>query len=238
MSWVDRYHVGLGAVALLIGLAVAVVDRWGPDPIQRRTLGLAGLAAAVLGGWGSDRSWPWWLLAALVVTVADDGEPDHQHPLGAWAGALAAAGLVGVWAAVPDTEPALVAAAVFVPVVAVRGATARPLGRAGTAALLVVVAGSVWVGSAGGGAALASICAVGATAVAPAVLGFGQALAGRAWWMLAAAHLVVVVAVPRVIMRWSMLAAWTVSLASLLVLAVVTAALARPRWRRSGLRVR
>ncbi|MEI2700596.1 MAG: hypothetical protein V9E94_20495 [Microthrixaceae bacterium] len=74
----------------------------------------------------------------------------------------------------------------------------------GTAALVVALVGSVWVGSAGWGSALASVCAVGAVAVAPLVLGFGRPLAGRAWWTLASAHVVVVLVVPRAVMRWSL----------------------------------
>lgn len=236
MSWVDRYHVALGATALAIGLAVAVIEWRSPATVRRRMIAVAGLAAAVLGGWGSPRAWPWWLAAGVVAVVADDGAAEHQHPLGRYVGVLAIAGLVGVWAAVPDTEPPLVAAALLAPVVVSQALAGRTVGRTGTAALVVALLGAVWVGSAGRGSALAAVCAVGAVAVAPPVLGFARSLVGPAWWALAGAHLVVVLAVPRLVMRWSVPLAWGASLGSLLVIGVVAASVATPRWRRSGLR--
>ncbi len=235
MSWLERYHVVLGATALAVGLAVAVVEWWSPAIVSRRLLAVAGLAGAVLGGWGTARAWPWWLAAGLVVIVADDGAPEHQHPLGRSAGILAAVGLVGVWAAVPDTEPPLVVAALLTPVVASQAVRHRSIGRAGTAALVVSVLGAVWVGSAGWGSALAAVCAVGAVGVAPLVLGFARPLVGPAWWTLLGAHLVVVLSVPRPVMRWSVPLAWCVSLGSLLVIGLAAALVAVPRWRRSVL---
>ncbi len=229
MSWVDRYHVALGATALAVGLALAVIEWWSPEGVRRRAIAVAGLAAALLGGSGTARAWPWWLAAGLVVIVADDGAAEDQHPLGRSVGVLAVAGLIGVWVAVPDTEPPLVAAVLLTPLVASQAARGRPVGRAGTAALVVAVLGAVWVGSAGRGSALAAVCAVGAVAVAPLVLGLTRPLVGPRWWTLAGAHLVVVLAVPRVVMRWSVPLAWCASVVSLLLLAAVAAATASPR---------
>ena len=241
MSWVDRYHLAFGALAFGLGLVVSLLTRWAPQGVSRRALAVAGLVAAMVGGWGSPRAWPWWLAAAVLVVPADDARPDYQHPLGSWAGALAAVGAVGIWAAVPDTEAPLAVAAVLAPVVLTQalgrtlghgtlGSTVgSPIGRVGTAALVVALVGSVWVGSAGWGSALASVCAVGAVAVAPLVLGFGRPLAGRAWWTLASAHVVVVLVVPRAVMRWSLPAAWVAAAVSLALLAAISATVSA-RW--------
>lgn len=251
MNWVDRYHLAFGALAFGLGLVVSLLTRWAPQGVSRRALAVAGLVAAMVGGWGSPRAWPWWLAAAVLVVPADDARPDYQHPLGSWAGALAAVGAVGIWAAVPDTEAPLAVAAVLAPVVltqalgrtlghgtlghatlghATVGSTVgSPIGRVGTAALVVALVGSVLVGSAGWGSALASVCAVGAVAVAPLVLGFGRPLAGRAWWTLASAHVVVVLVVPRAVMRWSVPAAWVAAAVSLALLAAISATVSA-RW--------
>lgn len=237
MSWVDRYHLAFGALAFGLGLVVSLLTRWAPQGVSRRALAVAGLVAAMVGGWGSPRAWPWWLAAAVLVVPADDARPDYQHPLGSWAGALAAVGAVGIWAAVPDTEAPLAVAAVLAPVVLTQalgrtlghGTLGSPIGRVGTAALVVALVGSVWVGSAGWGSALASVCAVGAVAVAPLVLGFGRPLAGRAWWTLASAHVVVVLVVPRAVMRWSLPAAWVAAAVSLALLAAISATVSA-RW--------
>ena len=241
MNWVDRYHLAFGALAFGLGLVVSLLTRWAPQGVSRRALAVAGLVAAMVGGWGSPRAWPWWLAAAVLVVPADDARPDYQHPLGSWAGALAAVGAVGIWAAVPDTEAPLAVAAVLAPVVLTQalgrtlghgtlGSTVgSPIGRVGTAALVVALVGSVWVGSAGWGSALASVCAVGAVAVAPLVLGFGRPLAGRAWWTLASAHVVVVLVVPRAVMRWSLPAAWVAAAVSLALLAAISATVSA-RW--------
>ena len=241
MSWVDRYHLAFGALAFGLGLVVSLLTRWAPQGVSRRALAVAGLVAAMVGGWGSPRAWPWWLAAAVLVVPADDARPDYQHPLGSWAGALAAVGAVGIWAAVPDTEAPLAVAAVLAPVVLTQalgrtlghGTLGSPIGRVGTAALVVALVGSVWVGSAGWGSALASVCAVGAVAVAPLVLGFGRPLAGRAWWTLASAHVVVVLVVPRAVMRWSLPAAWVAAAVSLALLAAISATVSA-RWSDRG----
>ena len=241
MNWVDRYHLAFGALAFGLGLVVSLLTRWAPQGVSRRALAVAGLVAAMVGGWGSPRAWPWWLAAAVLVVPADDARPDYQHPLGSWAGALAAVGAVGIWAAVPDTEAPLAVAAVLAPVVLTQalgrtlghGTLGSPIGRVGTAALVVALVGSVWVGSAGWGSALASVCAVGAVAVAPLVLGFGRPLAGRAWWTLASAHVVVVLVVPRAVMRWSLPAAWVAAAVSLALLAAISATVSA-RWSDRG----
>jgi len=233
MNWVDRYHVVLGAEALLVGVLVAALDRWSPAALRTRYLALAGVVAALLGGWGSARIWPWLLVAGALLLSRDDATSEHQHPLGRWTGPLALAGLVGVWAAVPDTEPPLVAAAVLLPLVSLRSVQRRPIGPTDTAVLVVAVLGAVWVGSAGWGAALAASCAIGATAVAPAVLGFGRHLAGAAFGWLAATHLVVVLLVPRLVMRWSVPAAWGTAVLALILIAAIAGTVTHPRWERS-----
>ena len=69
--------------------------------------------------------------------------PVIAHPLGEWTVALTVVSLVGVWSAVPDTEPPLAAGCVLVGLGAERLVAGRAVGRPGTAALVVAVAGAV-----------------------------------------------------------------------------------------------
>lgn len=163
------------------------------------------------------------MAAALVVAWADDaGRP---HPLGEWAAPLAVVSLVGVWASVPDTEPALAAGAVLAPLALALALGRRPVGPAGTVALGVAVLGPVWVGSAGWGAALSTVSAIGVVAAAPIVDGFRSArLTPVGWSAVVATQLMLSVPLSRVIMRQSvvvavMLSAMGLTLA-LLVMAV------------------
>jgi len=218
---VERWHLDLAATALAVGLVLAGIDRWAVVTVRRFAVATAGLVGAVLGAWGNPRAWPWLVAAALVAVWPDDEQ--RPHPLGAWTVALTFVSLAGVWSAVPDTEAPLAAGCVLVGLGLNRSVSRRPVGPAGTAALVVAVLGSVWVGSAGWGAAMASACAVGMVLCAPLAAGFTpQDLrpAGRA--VLAAAHVVVALVLPRAVMRPDVTEAWAVA-ASVLVALVATA---------------
>lgn len=168
-SVIERWHLVLAAQALVAGVVVAGLDRWAPRVVTARAVALAGLVGAVLGGWGNARWLPWVVPAALLLVVADREQP--EHPLGRWVVALTVVSLVGVWSAVPDTEPPLAAACVLAPIGLSRLQSTRSVGPVGTAALVVAVFGAVWVGSAGWGAALATGCAVGMVLCAPLAVG-------------------------------------------------------------------
>lgn len=230
----------LAVWSLAVGLAIAAGDAGIPRLrtrcLRTRSTAVAGLAGAVLavvwtGGRTSPPRWPWLVAAALVVLVADRPEP--THPMGRFVPALAVVSLVGVWASVPDTEPPLAAAAVLAPLALVRVVLGPRTGVAGTATLVAAVLGPVWVGSAGWGAARATACAVGAVAVAPAVMGFGLELRGRAALVVAAAHVAVALAVPRLLMWRSVAVAAAGAVLALAgvagVVAVVAAADRRPQ---------
>ncbi len=184
----------------------AVVSRFAPSPLQRRLLGLAGLTGALLGGAGSPRNVPWIVAAGAVVLWGDD--PERSHPLGEWAAPLTIVSLLGVWASVPDTEPALAAGAVLAPLVLALAAAKRPVGPAGTVALGVAILGSVWVGSAGWGAALATVSAVGVVAAAPAVFGFRRVpLTTTGWVVVVITQVLIAVPLSRVIMHQTVVVA-------------------------------
>ncbi len=203
---VERYHLVLAAWAVGAGLLFAVASRFAPAALQRRLVGLAGLAGAALGAWGHPRGAPWLVAAALVAVWPD--EPARPHPLGEWAAPLTIVSLVGVWVSVPDTEPALAAGAVLAPLVLALAAAKRPVGPAGTVALGVAILGSVWVGSAGWGAALATVSAIGVVAAAPAVFGFRRVpLTTTGWVVVVVAQVLIAVPLSRVIMRQSVVVA-------------------------------
>ncbi len=203
---VERYHLVLAAGAVGAGLLFAVVSRFAPSPLQRRLLGLAGLTGALLGGAGSPRNVPWIVAAGAVVLWGDD--PERSHPLGEWAAPLTIVSLLGVWASVPDTEPALAAGAVLAPLVLALAAAKRPVGPAGTVALGVAILGSVWVGSAGWGAALATVSAVGVVAAAPAVFGFRRVpLTTTGWVVVVITQVLIAVPLSRVIMHQTVVVA-------------------------------
>lgn len=186
--------------------------RW----LSSRLIALAGVVGALLGGLGSPRAWPWLVVAVLVVAWPD--EPASAHPLGRYTAALTVVSLAGVWSAVPDTEPALAVGLVLAPMALVRAVRGPSAGPAATAALVVAVSGAVWVGSAGWGAALATFVAVGVVAVGPLVLGFGRALAGTSLAVLAGAHTLAALVVPRVVMRQSVPVAVGIGLGVLVLL--------------------
>lgn len=218
---VERWHLDLAATALFAGLVVAGVDRWCGHRSARFTLGVAGLVGAVLGGWGHPRAWPWLVGAAILAVWPDEATP--AHPLGNWTVALAALSLAGVWAAVPDTEPPLAAGCALVPLGVTRLATRRAVGPPGTAVLVVAVLGAVWVGSAGWGAALASACAVAMILAAPLAVGFcGSGVRASDRRILVGAHVLVVLVVPRMVMRLDV--RWATTGAALAFAALVVVA--------------
>lgn len=240
----QRYHLGDALLALGDGivLAAAVVAlglvavragrplvRTVAGVVTARWLALAGVLGAVLGSAGSPRATPWLVAAAAALLVAD--EPTRGHPFGRWTSMLAVVSLAGIWSAVPDTEPPLLVTMVLLPSALWWARTDRAPGRAGTAALVVAGAGAAWVGSAGWGAALATVVAMAGIAVVPLVVGFGRPLVGRALLVVTGAHLVVALVVPRSIMRREVPLAVGIAVLVAVALAGVTALAARPRPR-------
>ena len=216
----ERYHLALALWALFGGTVLVILGQVVPQRISSHTLGAAGLAAALLGGWGSGRALPWVFAAGAVCFWGD--RPGPVHALGAWVCPAAVISLLGVWAAVPDTEPALAAGCVLAPLATAHLVRGRSSGPAGTAALVVMVFGAVWVGSAGWGSALATCSAVGMVAVAPMVLGFGVASWARgSLSAVLLAHAAVAVPVSRVIMGSSAPVGWAIAVVALCSLAAL-----------------
>ena len=122
---IDRYQITVAAVAVVAGALIAAIDHWArtiarPDAFTVRMIArswaIAGLAGALIGGWLSPRSTPWWIAAVAVLLPADGGGVDRRaHPLGRSVPVLALVGLVGVWSAMPDTEPAVAVAFTLAP---------------------------------------------------------------------------------------------------------------------------
>lgn len=220
---VERWHLDLAATALVVGLVIAGADRWAGVAVRRFTIAAAGLTGALLGAWGNQRAWPWLAAAAALVLWPDDEQ--RAHPLGRYTVALAVVSLAGVWSAVPDTEPPLAAGCALVGLGLNRWVSRRPVGPAGAAALVVSVLGSVWVGSAGWGAAMASACAVGMVLCAPVAAGFtasGIRPAGRG--VLIGTHLVAALVLPRTMMRMEVAAATAVAGSAMVAMVVIARA--------------
>lgn len=224
-------------MSLAVGVAIALLDRWAGRKVSRHLLGAAALAAALLGAWPNPRTWPWLIAAAVLTVWPDDAtrsDPVVSHPLGSWTVAATVVSLVGVWSAVPDTEPALAAGCVLAALGLERLLGRRPVGRPGTAALVVAVVGATWVGSAGWGSAVATVCAVGMVLCAPVAVGFGRAElsdGGRRPWVLPtllAAHAVVALAVPRFVMRRDTAVAAAIAVAVMVALNVLARLVAGP----------
>jgi hypothetical protein len=179
---VERYHLGLLGWSVLTGLIGVAPDlrRGRPPPRwwSRRVVAVVGLAGAVLGsaagGW--QRATPWLVLAAGCTVLA--APAGARHPLGRWTVPAALVSLVGVWSAVPDTQAPLALAGVWAPLGALWALRGRPTGPVATAALLGGIVGAAWVGSAGWGAALASVVAVGMLLAAPLAVGGAAGVQG------------------------------------------------------------
>jgi hypothetical protein len=184
---IDRYHLLLAAVAFGIGLALTVVDLRGPLVFRSRVTGLVLSAAALLSVVaGVARFLPWAVVAMVALAPADDGDP--PHPLGRWTWPLALVSLVGVWASVPDTEPALVAGMLLAPVAATRCRRDESPGPVGTGLLVAIIVGAAWVGAAERVAPLCTATAVGAVLMAPLLLGYRRRLSGPGLALVAAVH--------------------------------------------------
>lgn len=245
---VARWHLDLAAVALACGLLIVVIGMAAAVVVRGRVIALAGLLGVLLGdtsllGQGSPRAWPWFLAALIVVVPADDGK--RVHPLGWAVLPMTIASLIGVWSAVPDTEPALAVACVLIPLTVasmLRGlapqhgpvwmAETTVIGPASTMALVVAIAGSVWVGSAGWGSALATGFVIGMVAVVPTVVGFRRVdgsgdkgvLNRAARTALITAHVIATLVLPRVVMRRSVPVAVAIAVGVIVVMAGMTVA--------------
>ena len=225
----DRYRAVVVLAGIAVGMVLVVLDRQGPPVFRDRTLGLNLSAATLISVLlGSVRPVPGALTAILAVAPADDDA--RAHPLGPWVHLLAVASLVGVWASVPDVEPALAAGSCLALIAVSRAQQRRSPGVTGTVVLVVMVVGSAVIGSAGRAAAVAAAAAVGQVLVAPLVDGMGdRPLPGRAIGVLAVVHLLVAVPVGREVYGLAVPAALAIALASLGINAVAALAVSRIR---------
>lgn len=227
----QRYHVELAVVALVFGAMVALFESYLPR-VSSRVVAIAAAGGALLGSWGNPRGAFWLIPAIVVVLWADD--PGKPHPLGRYTVALAVVALAGIWAAVPDTEPPLAAACALLPISVVYAVKGRIPGPAATLALVVAMAGAVWVGSAGWGAALATVGAVGLIASAPVVIGFGKVLHARRFFVLVVLQGLVGLLLPRSVMSRPV----AVAVGVVIVVNAALAALVRAWGRSASLWVR
>lgn len=233
---IERYHLVLLGWCLLAGAlgGLSVLRLSPPTRWVRHVVALLGLVGAVAGsaagGW--HRSAPWLVLAAVCAAVPDRDHPDH--PLGRWTVLLAVVSLLGVWSAVPDTQAPLALAGVWAPLGAVWALSGRRTGPVASVALVGGIAGAAWVGSAGWGAALASVVAVGMLVAAPVAVAMRPAAAtvgplGARLVVLVSVHVAVALAAPRALMGRGVPVAASAALVLLALCVVVAGAvLARP----------
>lgn len=202
MSEVVRQQVGLAVTAALLGVVVALVDRRGPAVFRVRAVGLVGASAVLLGvRYGSVRPLAGALVALLLVLPGDDHE-GPLHPLGPWALPLAVASMAGVWASVPDVEPALATGAALVPLALARALAGRTVGRVGTGVLVVLVVAVAALGANSRAVVVAAAATVGMVLIAPLVAGFRPVpLRGGPLAVMVATHLVMAVPAGRLAVR-------------------------------------
>ena len=215
----------LVALGTLVGLPAAAVTRVQPPWARRRALGLA-LAGAVFALCFHTPLGAGFASVLVVAALAVPDEPRLGHPLGELSVPLAVTSLVGVWASVPDVEPALVLAGAITPLAVVWILDRAGPGAPASVLLVGAVAWAVVVGAAGRTAPLAALACIGMVAVAPAALGWReQRLTTRAVVPIVGAHLILAVPIGRVAMRRAtatafLLGATSVALQLLVVFAV------------------
>jgi hypothetical protein len=150
-----RYHGGYLLAGLTVGVAVAGMPRRGRSPV----VPIAVIAALLpLWVWAGSTWIPMGVtVAAVVVGFTQVALPD---PLGGWVHLMGLVSLGGVWAGVPDTEPAVIlGGAVLVPalvgLIAGRGSCADRI------AYLTAVTLAAWLGAAGVPSLVAGVACVG-----------------------------------------------------------------------------
>lgn len=146
----DRFHAGLALRAGLVGLALAgalIATRRGHRPGRFASVGAAALVLTASEGVIDPVP---ALLAALLaagLAIGDGRGSRHDSPL---VGPLATVSTIGVWAAVPDTEAALVAAVLAVTVVGLTAVASRGPGTFGAGDRVVaigLIAAAAWAGA-------------------------------------------------------------------------------------------
>ena len=191
----SAHLIVIGVVGVALGVGVLLVDRWGPVWLRARVFALVGAVALGCSVQLGSVDLPVALVLAVAMLLVREraavGEDaDSQHPLGPLAPALVVASLVGVWASVPDVEPALAGGACLTPVAIWWWLRRRRVGPAETAVLTSIVLAAAVLGSAGWPVVLAACATVGMVLVAPLVLGFvGGACTGAAMIARVVAHL-------------------------------------------------
>ena len=231
----SAHLIVIGVVGVALGVGVVMVDRWGPVWLRARVFALVGAVALGCSVQLGSVDLPVALVLAVAMLLVREraavGEDaDSQHPLGPLAPALVVASLVGVWASVPDVEPALAGGACLTPVAIWWWLRRRRVGPAETAVLTSIVLAAAVLGSAGWPVVLAACATVGMVLVAPLVLGFvGGACTGAAMIALVVAHLLVSVPAGRLALDRSWSISAIIAAATLAVDAAV--ALSVRRWR-------
>lgn len=222
-----RQAVILLAIALAAGCLVAWAEGAGPTWLAWRWTGCVAVASMGLSMWlGSVRP-PAGLLVAVVLLVPED-RPPPVHPAGAWAPLLLYPGLLGAWASVPDTEPALTVAGCLLPVALVRLAQGRHPGVAASWSLVALGALAGALGSNSRAVGVAAAAGVGVVAVAPIVAGFrSRPLPEARVAVLAVVQLAVALPVARLVMGRPVAVVLAVTAVALLVEAVAVWAVVR-----------
>lgn len=228
---IQRYHLDLAVVALTAGVVVLWATSRAPVA-AKRAVALAGVVGALLGSLTASRGIPWVVVAALVLLAAD--RPGRPHPLGRLTPILAVIALAGIWTAVPDTEPAVAVGFVLLPVALAHFSHLRAPGPAATLAVVVMVIGAAWTGSAGWGTALAAMGAVGLIATAPLVCGFGAVRDPARLGVLVGLQCAVGLLLPRFVAFRSVPVAAMVSIGVNITLVFVTFAVVGPGRNRVG----
>lgn len=240
--------VGIPAIGTAVGTAISPPTAEPSEPpgsrgarwVRTTPEVLAGLVGAAMSALAVPTTLPWWsrLLVPCIAAVAALGLSSAARGP-AWAApTLLGAAIVGIWAAVPDTEAVLIAAGVLAPGIAVSIWSGTGCCHPAPWPTAIMTTGVAGLASVGRPAALPGALACWAVLITVPLVRAGRRRANRfRWIVLLPLHLAVVAAASRWAARTNVEAAGLARSSLLWVVASIFVGLygssrvnSQPRW--------